>query len=72
MYWFDIYESQTNFGTLFLVGKVMEQGVFQSCCLMIKNIQRTLYVLPKEGFTYNDVVKGKKRNKKNRIERKIQ
>lgn len=50
-YWFDIYEEPRNPGILYLFGKVDQKGAlggFVSCCLVIKNVERCMYILPRE------------------------
>uniref|UniRef100_A0A6I8N8C0 DNA polymerase alpha 1, catalytic subunit n=1 Tax=Ornithorhynchus anatinus TaxID=9258 RepID=A0A6I8N8C0_ORNAN len=50
-YWLDAYEDQHNQpGVVFLFGKVWIEaaGAHVSCCVTVKNIERTLYLLPRE------------------------
>ncbi|XP_069896793.1 DNA polymerase alpha catalytic subunit isoform X4 [Dipodomys merriami] len=50
-YWLDAYEDQySQPGVVFLFGKVWVDSVktHVSCCIMVKNIERTLYFLPRE------------------------
>ncbi|XP_015343581.1 DNA polymerase alpha catalytic subunit isoform X1 [Marmota marmota marmota] len=50
-YWLDAYEDQYNQpGVVFLFGKVFIESAktHVSCCVMVKNIERTLYFLPRE------------------------
>ncbi|XP_044526087.1 DNA polymerase alpha catalytic subunit [Gracilinanus agilis] len=50
-YWLDAYEDQFNQpGVVFLFGKVWIESAetHVSCCVMVKNIERTLYLLPRE------------------------
>ncbi|XP_016064788.1 PREDICTED: DNA polymerase alpha catalytic subunit isoform X2 [Miniopterus natalensis] len=50
-YWLDAYEDQYNQpGVVFLFGKVWIKSAetHVSCCVMVKNIERTLYFLPRE------------------------
>ncbi|KAM5221113.1 DNA polymerase alpha catalytic subunit [Ctenodactylus gundi] len=50
-YWLDAYEDQYNQpGVVFLFGKVWIESakIHVSCCVMVKNIERTLYLLPRE------------------------
>uniref|UniRef100_A0A2K6FDQ2 DNA polymerase n=1 Tax=Propithecus coquereli TaxID=379532 RepID=A0A2K6FDQ2_PROCO len=50
-YWLDAYEDQYNQpGVVFLFGKVWIESAktHVSCCVMVKNIERTLYLLPRE------------------------
>ena len=47
-YWIDAYEEPNLPGTVFLFGKVGVADAFVSCCVMVKNIQRCLYILPRK------------------------
>lgn len=48
-YWIDAYEEPNLPGTVFLFGKVgVADDAFVSCCVMVKNIQRCLYLLPRK------------------------
>ncbi|KAM7338997.1 hypothetical protein ACRRTK_002481 [Alexandromys fortis] len=50
-YWLDAYEDPYNQpGVVFLFGKVWIESaqIHVSCCVMVKNIERTLYFLPRE------------------------
>ncbi|XP_042526110.1 DNA polymerase alpha catalytic subunit [Dipodomys spectabilis] len=50
-YWLDAYEDQySQPGVVFLFGKVWVDSAktHVSCCIMVKNIERTLYFLPRE------------------------
>lgn len=50
-YWLDAYEDQYNQpGVVFLFGKVWIESAktHVSCCVMVKNIERMLYFLPRE------------------------
>ncbi|XP_021572093.1 DNA polymerase alpha catalytic subunit [Carlito syrichta] len=50
-YWLDAYEDQySQPGVVFLFGKVWIESAetHVSCCIMVKNIERTLYFLPRE------------------------
>ncbi|XP_036602466.1 DNA polymerase alpha catalytic subunit isoform X2 [Trichosurus vulpecula] len=50
-YWLDAYEDQYNQpGVVFLFGRVWIESAetHVSCCVMVKNIERTLYLLPRE------------------------
>ncbi|XP_062982560.1 DNA polymerase alpha catalytic subunit [Elgaria multicarinata webbii] len=51
-YWLDAYEDQYNQpGVVFLFGKVWIESVqsYVSCCVTVKNIERTIYLLPRES-----------------------
>ncbi|NWR74366.1 DPOLA polymerase, partial [Centropus unirufus] len=50
-YWLDAYEDQfSQPGVVFLFGKVWIESAntFVSCCVTVKNIERTVYLLPRE------------------------
>lgn len=53
VYWFDAYEKQPN-GPVYLFGKMMDSkapsGV-STCCVIVENIQRNLFFLPRETST---------------------
>ncbi|ETE64292.1 DNA polymerase alpha catalytic subunit, partial [Ophiophagus hannah] len=51
-YWLDAYEDQYKQpGVVFLFGKVWIQSAqsYVSCCVTVKNIERTIYLLPRES-----------------------
>ncbi|XP_061483331.1 DNA polymerase alpha catalytic subunit isoform X3 [Rhineura floridana] len=51
-YWLDAYEDQYNQpGVVFLFGKVRIESAqsYVSCCVTVKNIERTVYLLPRES-----------------------
>ncbi|XP_071994025.1 DNA polymerase alpha catalytic subunit [Engystomops pustulosus] len=50
-YWLDAYEDQYNQpGVVYLFGKVWIESAetYVSCCVSVKNIERTVYILPRE------------------------
>lgn len=49
MFWIDAFDK--NDGTVFLFGKVMnkETSKYVSCCLAVKNIERSLFALPRDS-----------------------
>ncbi|XP_075710123.1 DNA polymerase alpha catalytic subunit isoform X2 [Rhinoderma darwinii] len=50
-YWLDAYEDQYNQpGAVYLFGKVFIESAetYVSCCVSVKNIERTVYLLPRE------------------------
>ncbi|XP_018416639.1 PREDICTED: DNA polymerase alpha catalytic subunit [Nanorana parkeri] len=50
-YWLDAYEDQYNQrGVVYLFGKVWIESAeaYVSCCVSVKNIDRTIYLLPRE------------------------
>lgn len=54
-YWIDIYEDDD--GRLYLFGKIYNKPLdtFRSCVFIIDGIMRTLYFVPKEDKSFNDV-----------------
>ncbi|XP_076212107.1 DNA polymerase alpha catalytic subunit isoform X2 [Aptenodytes patagonicus] len=59
-YWLDAYEDQySQPGVVFLFGKVWIESAntYVSCCVKVKNIERTVYLLPRE--TEIDLSSGK-------------
>uniref|UniRef100_A0A8B9RZL2 DNA polymerase alpha catalytic subunit n=1 Tax=Accipiter nisus TaxID=211598 RepID=A0A8B9RZL2_9AVES len=51
LYWLDAYEDQySQPGVVFLFGKVWIESAntYVSCCVTVKNIERTVYLLPRE------------------------
>uniref|UniRef100_A0A8D0EDG3 DNA polymerase n=1 Tax=Salvator merianae TaxID=96440 RepID=A0A8D0EDG3_SALMN len=51
-YWLDAYEDQYNQpGVVFLFGKVWIESAqtYVSCCVTVKNIERTIYLLPRDS-----------------------
>ncbi|CAL8118832.1 unnamed protein product [Orchesella dallaii] len=48
-YWLDICEEPRNPGHLYVFGKVQVSSQnYASCCIILKNVQRITYLLPKE------------------------
>ncbi|XP_053313313.1 DNA polymerase alpha catalytic subunit isoform X2 [Spea bombifrons] len=50
-YWLDAYEDQYNQpGVVYLFGKVWIESAdaYVSCCVSVKNVERTIYLLPRE------------------------
>ncbi|KAL9241573.1 hypothetical protein vseg_015671 [Gypsophila vaccaria] len=45
-----------NAGTIYLFGKVKTGNVYQSCCVVVKNMQRCVYAIPNETVFHNEVV----------------
>ncbi|NXF16602.1 DPOLA polymerase, partial [Rhodinocichla rosea] len=61
-YWLDAYEDQfSQPGVVFLFGKVWIESAntYVSCCVTVKNIERTVYLLPRE--TEIDLSTGKEK-----------
>ncbi|CAO3623047.1 unnamed protein product [Cunninghamella blakesleeana] len=48
IWWFDAYE-KINRGHVYLFGKIFNQSTnqYESCCIIIKNIMQTIFVLPR-------------------------
>ena len=49
MYWMDAIEVRDRPGKLYLMGKMKdhENETFKSCCIVVENLERYLYVVPK-------------------------
>ncbi|KAK9713540.1 hypothetical protein RND81_06G034100 [Saponaria officinalis] len=45
-----------NDGTVYLFGKVKAGNAYQSCCVVVKNMQRCLYAIPNDSVFHNEVV----------------
>ncbi|EOX91455.1 DNA polymerase alpha catalytic subunit isoform 1 [Theobroma cacao] len=43
-----------NMGTLYLFGKVKVGNEYQSCCVVVKNMQRCVYAIPNNSVFHND------------------
>ncbi|XP_022741467.1 DNA polymerase alpha catalytic subunit isoform X2 [Durio zibethinus] len=43
-----------NMGTLYLFGKVKVGSGYQSCCIVVKNMQRCVYAFPHNSIFHND------------------
>lgn len=51
MYWFDAYEDPyVQSGTVYLFGKTYIESAktYVSCCVSVKNIEKHIYVLPRD------------------------
>ncbi|KAJ7952842.1 DNA polymerase [Quillaja saponaria] len=47
-----------NMGTLYLFGKVKAGNTYQSCCVVVKNMQRCVYAIPSNSLYYtNEMMK---------------
>ncbi|KAL8143366.1 hypothetical protein V2J09_016398 [Rumex salicifolius] len=46
----------TNMGTIYLFGKVKVGNTYQSCCVVVKNMQRCVYAIPFSNTFYNEEV----------------
>lgn len=48
-FYFDAYEDMFKQpGTVYLFGKVLVDSSYVSCCVVMKNIDRTIHLLPRE------------------------
>ncbi|KAK9096970.1 hypothetical protein Sjap_022467 [Stephania japonica] len=45
-----------NAGNLYLFGKVKAGTTYQSCCVVVKNMQRCVYAIPNGSIFQNDVI----------------
>ncbi|CAI9754278.1 unnamed protein product [Fraxinus pennsylvanica] len=45
-----------NAGNIYLFGKVKAGGTYQSCCVVVKNMQRCVYAFPTVPFLHNDTI----------------
>ncbi|KAK9166291.1 hypothetical protein Scep_001482 [Stephania cephalantha] len=45
-----------NAGNLYLFGKVKAGATYQSCCVVVKNMQRCVYAIPNGSIFQNDVI----------------
>ncbi|KAI9032680.1 hypothetical protein CLU79DRAFT_727437 [Phycomyces nitens] len=54
VWWYDVYERREK-GDIYLFGKVLEKTTnsYISCCVNVKNIERNVFVLPRES-QFND------------------
>ncbi len=56
-YWLDINEEPRNPGHLYAFGKVQVSSQnYASCCVVLKNVQRVIYVLPREKVMKNSKI----------------
>eukprot|EP00960_Hanusia_phi_P020061 592676-Hanusia_phi.AAC.1 len=59
-FWIDAYEDASKAGTVFLFGKIKIQNndsdkpSFMSCCIHVENLQRQVFVLPREKLLDKD------------------
>ncbi|KDO21454.1 hypothetical protein SPRG_12498 [Saprolegnia parasitica CBS 223.65] len=47
MFWIDVVEVRDRPGKLYVIGKTKDGDAFKSCCVVVNNLQRYLYVVPK-------------------------
>eukprot|EP01080_Neovahlkampfia_damariscottae_P007748 gene7748-12218_t len=49
MYLIDAYEERNqNDGTIYLFGKIQLENEFKSCCVVVKNLERNIFLLPRD------------------------
>jgi len=56
MYWLDAFEDPyLQPGTVYLFGKTFIESAnsYVSCCVIVKHIERHIYVLPRDTVTYS-------------------
>ncbi|VDD88111.1 unnamed protein product [Enterobius vermicularis] len=55
MFWLDAFEDPIRFpGTVYIFGRVLNNGKSESCCLVVKNIWRQIFFLPNESIACCD------------------
>ncbi|XP_057449530.1 DNA polymerase alpha catalytic subunit-like [Lotus japonicus] len=45
-----------NMGTIYLFGKVKTGDLYQSCCVVVRNMQRCVYAIPSRPLHYTDEI----------------
>ncbi|MCL7024541.1 hypothetical protein MKW94_001907 [Papaver nudicaule] len=69
-YCIDAHEEFYGDGTIYLFGKVKAGNTYQSCCAVVKNMQRCVYAIPNRSVFQNDaILKLEEDEKENRITR---
>ena len=53
MYWLDAFEENLP-GVVFLIGKVLVDKTYVSCCTIVENIPRRYFLLPREKVFFYD------------------
>ncbi|XP_026394591.1 DNA polymerase alpha catalytic subunit-like [Papaver somniferum] len=67
-YCIDAHEEFYGDGTIYLFGKVKAGNTYQSCCAVVKNMQRCVYAIPNGSIFQNDaILKLEEDEKENRI-----
>ncbi|OMO56655.1 DNA-directed DNA polymerase, family B, pol2 [Corchorus capsularis] len=58
-YIIDAYEEfyGANMGTIYLFGKVKVGNLYQSCCVVVRNMHRCVYAIPNNFIFHNDEIK---------------
>ncbi|KAL3998510.1 DNA polymerase (pol2) family protein [Acanthocheilonema viteae] len=55
-YWLDAFEDPVKIpGTVFLFGRLINDGISESCCVVVKNIWRKVFFLPREKHLVDEV-----------------
>uniref|UniRef100_A0A8R1XN47 DNA polymerase n=1 Tax=Onchocerca volvulus TaxID=6282 RepID=A0A8R1XN47_ONCVO len=55
-YWLDAFEDPVKMpGTVYLFGRLINDGISESCCVVVKNIWRQVFFLPREKHLVNEV-----------------
>ncbi|KAK6106251.1 DNA polymerase (pol2) family protein [Brugia pahangi] len=55
-YWLDAFEDPIKMpGTVYLFGRLMNGSISESCCVVVKNIWRQVFFLPREKHLVNEV-----------------
>ncbi|CAG9534489.1 unnamed protein product [Cercopithifilaria johnstoni] len=55
-YWLDAFEDPVKIpGTVFLFGRLINGGISESCCVIVKNIWRQVFFLPREKHLVSEV-----------------
>ncbi|KAM3720368.1 DNA polymerase alpha catalytic subunit [Dirofilaria immitis] len=54
-YWVDAFEDPIRMpGTVYLFGRLINGGISESCCVIVKNIWRQVFFLPREKLLVNE------------------
>ncbi|XP_068659458.1 DNA polymerase alpha catalytic subunit [Aristolochia californica] len=66
-YMIDAHEeaNEANLGTLYLFGKVKAGSSYQSCCVVVKNLQRCVYAIPSDSVFQSVEIMELERNAEN-------
>jgi len=54
IYWYDCSEGSQ--GTVYFFGRINQDGKYVSCCLVVKNVRRTVYLSIAPNCTYDEAV----------------
>lgn len=47
VYWIDAYEDPNNQNEIYFIGKVLVGSKYSTCCIVVRDLQRCIYVVPK-------------------------